>query len=365
MTATADRRGPLRPSDLFWPVLPLALLAGSVLLLWPSLSAGWWRGVQQYLLLRFLVLGRWLDTVLLPVLEQVALIFLGLFFEALPFLLLGALVSGLLSAAPSLGRRLARRASGRPALLLAPLGGFLLPVCECGVVPVARRLWQLGTPLPVAAGFLLAGPVLNPIGVGSTSFAFAHQPAIAIWRFGLTFAVALAVGLLLRRWRLVRPVTDSEASATIDEQPPPGAATAWRTGLLRTSEHAYADFLNLAPFFIAGTLVAALVQTLVPQSTVTGFAGGPSLAVVAMMGLAVVLSVCSTVDAFIALGFSAMFPPGAVVAFLVFGAMVDLKSVLLYSSTFPRPVVLALVGSAAGLCLLGGMLVNVLAGAGL
>ncbi|MDQ3811227.1 MAG: hypothetical protein M3336_13145, partial [Chloroflexota bacterium] len=135
MVAVADRREGIRLAGLAWLALPLALLVANLLLWAPS--GAWWRAVQQLVWQRRLVLERWSETMLQPFVEQVGLVFLGLLFEALPFLLLGAAVSGVLSTRPALGARLARWAAGRWGLIAALLGGFLLPVCECGVVPVA------------------------------------------------------------------------------------------------------------------------------------------------------------------------------------------------------------------------------------
>jgi uncharacterized membrane protein YraQ (UPF0718 family) len=341
-----------------WLGLPLALLIAN-LVLWSSAGA-WWRAAQQQLWLRRLVLDRWVETMLQPFVEQIGLVFLGLFFEALPFLLLGATVSGVLSTRPLIGHRLARWAAQPWGLGVALLGGFVLPVCECGVVPVARRLRRFGTRMPVAIAFLLAAPILNPLVIASTWFAFSQQPGMAVGRFALTLLVASGASLALSHLRLVQ-ASPAELSSEPESTP---RGPGWSRQLVDATMHGYEDFIHLARYFVVGTLVAAVLQRVMPPGTLSSFAGGPTLAIVALMGLALVLSVCATVDSFVALTLLAAFPPGAVVAFLVVGPLLGLKSLLLYSSAFPRPVVLTLALVTTALCFLGGMALNLVAGAG-
>ena len=122
--------------------------------------------------------------------------FLGIFIEAAPFLLLGTLVSGLIEAFVS--RELIARLMPRSAFLATVLGGllgFAFPVCECGVVPVARRLMHKGLPVSVAVSFLLAAPIMNPIVLASTFAAFGWGPVL-IGRFVIGGLVAIGVGLI-------------------------------------------------------------------------------------------------------------------------------------------------------------------------
>ena len=126
-------------------------------------------------------------------------LFQGLLIEALPFLLIGVLISALARwLAP--GGRWLRRLPAHP--LLGPLSGaalgFALPACECGNVPVARRMLVGGAPLGTALGFLFAAPVLNPIVIASTWAAFPAQPWLLFARPIGAVLVALALSLLLR-----------------------------------------------------------------------------------------------------------------------------------------------------------------------
>jgi uncharacterized membrane protein YraQ (UPF0718 family) len=76
---------------------------------------------------------------------------------------------------------------------------------------------------------------------------------------------------------------------------------------------------------VLGCALAAAVQTWLPRSWLLALGSGPTVSVLALMLLALVVSVCSSVDAFLALGFAAQVTPGALLAFLLLGPVVDLK----------------------------------------
>jgi hypothetical protein len=136
-------------------------------------------------------------------------IFLGIFVEAVPFLLAGSLVSGLIAVfvdQSAIDRYLPKRAL--PGALVGAALGVVFPVCECGVVPVVRRLYEKGLPLSIGVAFLLAAPVVNPIVILSTYSAFGWG-SIFVGRVLFSFLIAVVVALLFSRARpdeLLRPV---------------------------------------------------------------------------------------------------------------------------------------------------------------
>ena len=89
-----------------------------------------------------------------------------------------------------------------------------------------------------------------------------------------------------------------------------------------------------------------------------GLGSGPVLSIVVMIALAVLLSICSTVDAFIALAFVGTFPTGSLLAFLVFGPMVDIKSTLMFLGVFRRRAVVYLVLLPLAMTLLMALFLN-------
>ena len=301
-------------------------------------------------------------------------IFQGLLLEALPFLLIGVLIAGLARwLAP--GGAWLQKLPSHP--LLGPLTGaalgFALPACECGNVPVARRLLAGGAPLGTALGFLFAAPVLNPIVLASTWAAFPNQPWLLAARplGALLLALLLASVLrllpeaellnpvLLEERRLTQPLQSvgllerrsglvGAAAVPVAAQPTP------RPPLAEVLQHSSREFLDLAALLVLGCAIAALVQTLLPRSWLLAVGEMPTLSVLSLMLLAVVVSVCSSVDAFLALGFAAQITPGALLAFLVLGPVVDLKLLGLFGVVLqPKAIALTAAGAGVAVLLLG------------
>jgi uncharacterized protein len=273
-------------------------------------------------------------------------IFLGIFIEAAPFLLAGSLVSGLIAIFVNqemLDRFLPRRAL--PAALAGAGLGLLFPVCECGVVPVARRLYEKGLPMSIGVAFLLAAPVVNPVVIISTYAAFGWGPVL--WgRLGISFGVAALVGLIFhiaRPQEILSPALHQAHEACCHSQPSSGPVAPLGDRFRQALNTAGDDFLDMARYLILGSILAAAMQTLVPQSALLAIGQGPVSSVLAMQVLAFVLSVCSTVDAFLALAFSSSFTTGAILSFLTFGPMVDIKSSLMFLGLFQRRVVFYLI----------------------
>ncbi|MCY4374045.1 MAG: permease [Spirochaetaceae bacterium] len=295
-------------------------------------------------------------------------IFLGIFIEAVPFVAIGALLSGVIEMTVST-RTLARfvpRRAGAGVLAGAALG-MVFPVCECGVVLVVRRLLSKGLPPPVAIAFLLGAPVLNPVVIASTATAFGFGWML-IGRLALTLVVATAVAAAFRRARpadilLAADRVEGEARTAgsghahhhehdahhHEHEHAPGDRPAHerrrsvgsfaRDALL----HGSADLFDMGRYLVIGCGLAALLQTLMPQSVLMDIGRGGPASVATMLGLGYLLSVCSSVDAFLALAFTNTFAPAAILAFLVFGPMVDVKSTLLFLSVFRTRAVVYLV----------------------
>ena len=260
--------------------------------------------------------------------------------------------------------------------LLGPITGaalgFALPACECGNVPVARRLIAGGAPLGTSFGFLFAAPVLNPVVIASTWAAFPNQPWLLAARPLGALLVALTLSHLLRlipeaelltpallaERRLSQPLTQvgllerssGLVGAPVQAITPPSQ----RLPLGEVLQHSSREFLDLTALLVMGCAIAALVQTLMPRSWLLAVGGAPTLSVLSLMLLAVVVSVCSSVDAFLALGFAAQITPGALLAFLVLGPVMDLKLLGLFGVLFkPKAIALTAAGASVIVLLLG------------
>lgn len=285
--------------------------------------------------------------------------FLGIFIEAAPFLLLGTVTSGLIEVfikPEDITRLLPRRAV--PATIAGAFMGFAFPVCECGVVPVVRRLYNKGLPISVGIAFLLAAPVMNPIVLVSTYIAFGWGPVL-IGRFVITAIVATSVGLIF-----AAKANNSDLLLPTSEwhTPPSSSKNSERPNLWRGLQQAIFlsgdEFFEMGRFLIIGSMLAAGMQTFVAQDVLLSLGSGPIASVFIMQVFAFVLSVCSTVDAFLALAFAGTFTTGSVLAFLTFGPMVDIKSMLMFLGVFKRRVVFYLILMPFLMTLLIGIWVN-------
>jgi hypothetical protein len=263
------------------------------------------------------------------------IVFGSLLIQALPFVLLGAFASALIEVFVPIGtlERLAKLP--RPLQLpAAALAGVAMPICECGSVPVARRLATKGLLPSAAVTFMLAAPVVNPVVIASTYVAYRGREAMwamVAGRFLLGMLVAVVVGWTVgavSKDGLLKPNPEDDRVHLVELGRPEAR---WRRFIL----HMGNDFLFMGRYLVLGATFAGLVQTFLPASWIGEVAALPVLSIVAMMLLAALLSLCSESDAFIAASF-VQFGPSAQLAFLVFGPMVDLKLGALYAGTF-RP----------------------------
>jgi hypothetical protein len=276
---------------------------------------------------------RFADPSSLPWLRNLLIVFGSLLVEAMPFILLGATVSAAIEVLvpASAFARIALLPRGLQ-LPVAAAAGVAFPVCECGSVPVARRLAAKGLAPGAAITFMLAAPIVNPVVVASTFIAYQGRDTLWIMvlgRLALGFVVAMVVGWVMGRVRageLLRARAGSVEAHEVDEAEP-----RWR----RFFGHLTGDVVFMTRFLIMGAALAAAIQTFVPRSIVDGVASLPVLSLIAMMALAFVMSLCSESDAFVAASFTA-FGPAPQLAFLVFGPMVDLKLAALYAGTYRR-----------------------------
>ncbi len=314
-------------------------------------------------------------------------LFLSLLVEAMPFLLLGVLLSSALLIFVDEKKLIAR--SPRNPVLGAIAGscfGFLFPVCECGNVPVARRLLMQGASPAVSIGFLLAAPTINPVVIWSTWVAFPDNPGIVVWRVIFSLIIAIIMGTVFSVSGDLKPLLRPEIFRCIPRQTPPqekswqkveptpsllqsgtfilgqpGQPVRMDTLLAEANMGGYTAAINttsnlprlfrlflenvgqelreLGGMLVLGSAIAAIIQVFIPREIILSLGQDPITAILAMMVLGAVVSICSTVDAFFALSFASFFTSGSVLAFLVFGPMIDIKSVGLMLTVFKPRIV--------------------------
>ncbi|MFD7712058.1 permease [Streptomyces sp. NPDC059786] len=292
----------LRARSLPWPLLSACALA----LLAMALLAG----------------SGWLDD---PVVQTWRTVCLAVTVQALPFLLLGTALSGAINAfVPA--RVFSRVLPRRPAVAVpvAGLAGVVLPGCECASVPVANSLIGRGVNPAAAFAFLLSAPAINPVVLTATAIAFPNSPVMVLARLLASLATAALMGWLWL-WRGREEWLRPAVRHTGHEH----GHSRWRE--FRTGfQH---DFLHAGGFLVLGAMAAATFNVAVPRRVIDAFSGSLLLSVFFLTALAVLLSICSEADAFVAASLTG-FPPLAQLAFMVVGPMVDVKLIALQTGTF-------------------------------
>ncbi|WP_078549123.1 permease [Litchfieldia alkalitelluris] len=266
-------------------------------------------------------------------------IFLSIVLEAIPFILLGVFISALIQTFVSeewLQRYIPKNAFA--ALIPAALLGAIFPICECAIVPIVRRLIKKGMPLHVGVVFLVGAPILNPVVFASTYYAFQANLEIVYARMGFAFVLSILIGLILYlvfknkdqiRWsreELSGRDKDSEQIFT----------NKWKS----TFFHASDEFFEMGKYLIMGAFIASLFQTFLDRNILLAIGSNDFTGPLVMMVFAYVLSLCSEADAFVASSFGNTFTAGSILAFLVYGPMLDLKNTIMLFAYFKAKFVI-------------------------
>lgn len=282
-----------------------------------------WLAVVLVLLL--LVRNRLADWLSGPGLQTWTTVFVSVMVQAVPFLVFGVVLSAVI--AVFVPRSFwARALPSHPALAVpaAGMAGVVLPGCECGSVPIAGSLIRRGVTPAAALAFLLAAPAINPIVLTATVIAFPGQPQMAVARGVASLVVAVAMGWLWLRlgkteWiRLPhRPDLDDTSKAR---------------AFWAACRH---DVMHAGGFLVVGAAAAATINVVVPAAWLQKLADDPVISILVLATLAVLLSICSEADAFVAASLT-QFSLTSRLVFLVVGPMVDLKLISMQAGVFGR-----------------------------
>jgi uncharacterized membrane protein YraQ (UPF0718 family) len=225
--------------------------------------------------------------------------------------------------------------------------GNLVPVCECGNVPMAKRMIQKNMNAGLVISFLLAAPVFNPLVIASTLAAFPNNPSILVYRLIFTMIVAITASYLMEKLPTNQTIHVTAQPEPLDPKLP----------LQQSHQHSVIgiikeDFIQMTSLFLIGAIIAALVQNLLPKEFILSFNSQEWLAILAMMVMAFIISICANVDAFFALAYTQIFPTSSILAFLVFGPMFDIKSIPMFKSIFTWRGLIILLGFCGSLIFL-------------
>ena len=268
---------------------------------------------------------------------QMGAIFLSIMIEALPFVLIGSIISGFIDVYITPDRVHAFLPQNKILrILFGTFVGFVFPSCECGIVPIVNRFLEKKVPTYTAVPFLATAPIINPIVLFATYTAFGNSGRFALFRAFGSILVALVLGIF---WGFVvrEPILkqDEKKDHSHDFSDKRGWA---KVGYALIQ--AIDEFFDMGRYLVFGCLFASFVQVYVPTYVLTRIGHNSLTAILLMMVLAFLLSLCSEADAFIGASLLASFGFAPVMAFLIIGPMIDIKNLLMMKNHFTNKFIL-------------------------
>jgi uncharacterized membrane protein YraQ (UPF0718 family) len=232
--------------------------------------------------------------------------------------------------------------------IVAALAGLLFPICDCGTIPVVRGLIKKKVPIAAGVTFMLAAPIVNPIAIISTIYAFQEMISVAIYRIIAGIVIAISVGLIMQFCTkkdedilsISEGTDECECGFCNDNY---DGDTSKLNKIRAVFVHAGDEFFNVGKFMIIGTFLSSIFQTTVSLNNSMYIQNDDRISLLIMIGLAFLFSVCSTSDAFIAKGFLKQFSINSVMGFLVVGPMLDVKNTIMLFGSFKKKFVLKLI----------------------
>lgn len=273
-------------------------------------------------------------------------IFISMILEALPFILIGAIISSVIQMyiSEDIVKRILPK-SRFMSIIVAAFLGIFVPICECAIVPISRSLIKKGVPISVSIVFMLTVPIVNPVVIASTYYAFKDINIVLIRVFGGVIS-AIIIGFLIEMFTSKKEVV-VKVKSEYDNICDCGCEVTdyfYNKSKLRLClEHANKEFLNILRYYIFGSFLSSLFIVIVNEEFLVNYSKGIILPIVIMMLLSFLLSLCSEADAFIAKSFLDYFGVPAISAFLIFGPMLDLKNTILISSYFKKSFAIKLI----------------------
>lgn len=268
---------------------------------------------------------------------QMGAIFLSIMIEALPFVLIGSIISGFIDVYITPDQVHAFLPKNRILrILFGTFVGFIFPSCECGIVPIVNRFLEKKVPTYTAVPFLATAPVINPIVLFATYTAFGNSLRFALFRALGSIIVAILLGIF---WGFLskEPILKANRKSSHDHDF--SDKKGWSKvgyALIQSID----EFFDTGRYLVFGCLFASFVQVYIPTYVLTRIGHNSLTAILLMMVLAFLLSLCSEADAFIGSSLLSSFGFAPVIAFLVIGPMIDIKNLLMMKNHFTNKFIL-------------------------
>ncbi len=278
--------------------------------------------------------------------KNISIIFISIFFESLPFLLLGSFISSIIETFIS-NEKLSKLIPKNPILgsIVGIVLGFFLPACDCAVIPISKRLIKKKVPINVAVSFMLASPIINPVVLLSTYYAFYKTEANIFWyRLVLGILISLIIGTIMgiiyNKKIVVKNNIDDYCDCDCHNH---DNEKGLKNIILSIIKHTTIDFFEVVKFLMIGALIASLVQVLLPRNILTIFNNNKFLSIIVLMLFAYLISLCSTSDSFVGKSLSSTFSSSSIVAYLLLGPMIDIKNTIILFGNYKKNFVVTLI----------------------
>ena len=276
--------------------------------------------------------------------KNISTIFMSIFFESLPFLLLGSLISAIIETYIS-NERMAKLIPKNKFLgsIVGVLLGFFLPACDCAVIPVSKRLLKKKVPINVAISFMLASPIINPVVMLSTYYAFYKTDPKIFWYrllFGIVVALVIGtiMGIIFKDQDVTTNNSDKECACEHCDH-----NHEKENKFVSIVKHTALDLFDVVKYLMFGALIASLMQVLIPRSVITTFNNNNILSIIVLMVFAYLISLCSTSDSFVGKSLLSSFTESSIVAYLLLGPMIDIKNTMVLLGNYKKKFVVTLI----------------------
>ena len=297
----------------------------------------------------------------MELLNKFSIVFSSIVMEALPFILIGAVLASFMQV--YISNNIFNKIISKNKLLgsiQAGIIGVFLPVCECATVPITKGLLNKKVPLNVAITYMLAAPIVNPLVILSTYYAFDGNIKVVLLRVGVGFSIAVIAGLLMLCLSGENNIFIDNGEGELQGKCLCGCSEIDDNSSkpIRLLKHTSLEFYEIGKYFIVGATLAAIFQTFVPSDIIFYFENSAVLSIIILMAFSFLISLCSEADAFVASTFMNRFSLGSITGFLIIGPMIDLKNTIMLFSIFKKSFVIKLLFVVFSLCFIASALIS-------
>ncbi len=270
--------------------------------------------------------------------KNISIIFTSIFLESLPFLLLGSIISAIIEEYVS-NEKIAKIIPKNKILgsIVGIFLGFFIPACDCAVIPITKRLIKKDVPINVSVSFMLASPIINPVVLLSTYYAFYKtNPDIFFYRIIFGIIIALLVGIFMG-------IIYNDDKVIVSDKDSCHCHNHSKKRFISIMKHTGNDLYDVVKYLIIGALIASVIQVVLPKELFNTFNNNQILSIITLMVFAYLISLCSTSDSFVGKSLLSSFSKSSVIAYLLLGPMIDIKNTFVLLGNYKKSFVFTLI----------------------